>query len=177
MKVAPVGPPLAVAPETGCERPESDSSSEFAPIELLNDFHLLTERLSIELDRQRWLDAFLLAAGISQVLDDHLRRRGATLRKGARFLRSHDTPVPSALAATVESVATTLDTVGERLPHERGLRLHRVALTALTTALARLVLGADAGERPGPSSRRSSARERPGPGRRTRSPVGCVLRS
>ena len=144
MKVAPIGAALTAGPEVGCQPVDSDSSSEFAPVELLNDFQLLTERLRIELDQRRWLDAFLLAAGTAQVLDDYMRRRGATLRKGARFLRSHDAPVASALAAAVESVATTLDRVAERLPRARGLRDHRVALAALTPALARLVLGADA---------------------------------
>ena len=38
----------------------------------------LVDRLSIEIDHEHWLDAFLLAAGASQVIDDSF---GAPVRR------------------------------------------------------------------------------------------------
>ncbi|HEY2192765.1 MAG TPA: hypothetical protein VGH76_10765 [Actinomycetospora sp.] len=113
-------------------------------MDLLNDFELLSARLRVELEHQRWLDAFLLAAGTSQILDDHRRRWGATMRRGVTFLRSCDAPGTTTLAAVTRTAATTLDRLAGLLASGRALENHRVALTALTAALASLVLGGDA---------------------------------
>src|SRR5467141_3762192 len=42
--------------------------------DLLLDFDELRLLLAGELERRRWLDAFLLAAGMNQILEDHLHR-------------------------------------------------------------------------------------------------------
>jgi adenine/guanine phosphoribosyltransferase-like PRPP-binding protein len=127
--------PFAAAP---------DPSAEFAPTDLLNDFGVLAERLRIELDEQRWLDAFLLAAGSGQVIDDYRRRGGATLRMSARFLAATCSPAIRAAGGATRMASAAIDRSRACLPRGRRLEGHRRALADLTAALAPLAMGADA---------------------------------
>ena len=119
-------------------------SMDFAPVDLLNDFGLLTDRLRIEIDHEHWLDAFLLAAGASQVIDDYMRSAGATLRMGARFLASGG-PAARGVAEACRSAAVALDRARVNVPWARRVINHRLCLAELIAALAPLAMGTDTG--------------------------------
>ena len=145
--VAPVlrGYPPLTGPAWSAEQ---DPAGEFAPADLLSDLTTLSARLGVEIERRRWLDAYLLAAGAAQVLDDHLRRRGATLRRGARFLRTTGAPGTATLATACRTAAAAFDRVTAQLPSARALEDHRRAVARLVDVLAPLVLSRDESSSP-----------------------------
>jgi hydroxymethylpyrimidine pyrophosphatase-like HAD family hydrolase len=119
---------------------EPTASREFAPVDLLNNVGFLTAQLGAEISNRRWLDAYLLAAGTSQVLDDSLRRAGATLRLGARYL-GHGQGHAGRMAATTSGLAATaLDRARANLPGGRRIVSYRTTLTNLIDVLAPLAL-------------------------------------
>jgi hydroxymethylpyrimidine pyrophosphatase-like HAD family hydrolase len=67
--------------------------------DLLLDFDELRRLLGQELSRRRWLDAFLLAAGMNQILEDHLHRDVAELDRVSKTLSAIAGPLGSMSAA------------------------------------------------------------------------------
>ena len=60
---------------------------ELVLADLLHDFDELERLLAAELDREGWLDAFLLAAGMNQLVEDYLHRDFGSLAKVVANLR------------------------------------------------------------------------------------------
>src|SRR5690242_1006101 len=118
----------------------AEPSAEFAPVDLLNDFDFLTARLDVELAEQRWQDAYLLAAGIAQVIDDFLRRGGATPRRAARYIRTSGLPAAGMAAATAVWSAAAIDRFPAMTPGARALGRYRWLLGAFLDALAARVM-------------------------------------
>ena len=54
---------------------------------LLNDLDGLAGLLELELLHESWLNAFLLAAGMNQIAEDHLHEHAISLRRVARHVR------------------------------------------------------------------------------------------
>ena len=73
---------LADAPPTRSRRP----GHALRLIDLLNDLEELVELLRGELDNESWLNAYLLAAGISQVAEDYVESDRGLLLKAASHL-------------------------------------------------------------------------------------------
>src|SRR5262249_34219611 len=106
---------------------------------LLHDFEQLRKLLLDELDVGCRLDAFLLAAGMSQILEDHLHRDLWSLAKGRPHLRRLPGP-----ARALGGMAGHARTVGigtrSRLPGERRLVGQAGRLWDLVEDLAAQVL-------------------------------------
>ena len=87
MKHAPATLP---PPSTPATPPPMASDRDPEPLlirDLLLDFDELSALLGTELSREHWLDAFLLAAGMNQILEDHLHRDLADLDRIRSALR------------------------------------------------------------------------------------------
>jgi hydroxymethylpyrimidine pyrophosphatase-like HAD family hydrolase len=56
-------------------------------VNLLNDLDTLVGLLVGEVARESWLNAFLLAAGVNQIVEDHLHGDGLSLRRVERHVR------------------------------------------------------------------------------------------
>ncbi|WP_345602679.1 HAD hydrolase family protein [Pseudonocardia adelaidensis] len=114
-------------------------------MDLLNDFDFLSTRLPVEIQQRRWLDAFLLAVGTQQIIDDFVRRGGATMRMGARYLQASDWLAAQMLGAAGHSAASMVDQARACTPSAYRLTCHQWALQRLVEALAPLALdpGAD----------------------------------
>src|SRR5207237_10130714 len=73
--------------------------------DLLLDLDELRGLLGQELYGRRWLDAFLLAAGMDQILEDHIHRDVAELERVSKTLatvggpRAHASPAHGRLAS------------------------------------------------------------------------------
>jgi hypothetical protein len=117
-----------------------EPSAEFAPVDLLNDFDILTARLDVELVEQRWQDAYLLAAGAAQVIDDFVRRGGASPRRAARYIATSGFPASGMTAAAARGGGTAIDRFPAMKPGTRALGRYRRSLGALLDALATLVM-------------------------------------
>lgn len=65
----------------------TEVTSDLGVADLLHDFSELTGLLDEQIDRGNWLDAFLLAAGMSQVVDDYAHRDFSNLAKVAHHVR------------------------------------------------------------------------------------------
>src|SRR5579875_570001 len=83
------------------------------PLRAVNLFHTLPElaRLAVtEMERGSWLDAYLLSAGMSQILDDYLQPDPYSLRRVGAFLARLDAGATSTILAPIlERAADALD--------------------------------------------------------------------
>lgn len=108
--------------------------------DLLNDFEKLTELFFVELRRRSWLNAYLLSAGMSQIVEDYLYADGYFLRKAAPYLA--DIRWPFGLFAA--GMARCVDAAYVRLrclhPRIRQLAGWHASLSTLVEQLAHLVV-------------------------------------
>jgi hydroxymethylpyrimidine pyrophosphatase-like HAD family hydrolase len=115
-----------------------------APLEVLNLFSALRELATlvvVALDRELWLDAFLLAAGMSQLVEDHLEPDPLSLRRTGSFLANSGARSGRYAGAASAVLADGLARSRRALPGEtRAVRLAD-ALAAGLDELARVVLG------------------------------------
>ena len=123
---------------------------ELVLADLLHDFDELERLLAAELERQSWLDAFLLAAGMNQVVEDYLHRDLGSLAKVAGHLRG---------ARSLARVRRLGINARALTPRERSLLAWQSQLSALVLAIARHVAGESAP--PSPRWRELLARSRP----------------
>jgi 3-deoxy-D-manno-octulosonate 8-phosphate phosphatase KdsC-like HAD superfamily phosphatase len=78
---------------------------------LLNDLDGLAALLREELARESWLNAFLLAAGMNQIVEDRLHDTAISLRRVARHVRRIAPPPFGAVAAAgVKAAAVSIGT-------------------------------------------------------------------
>ncbi|PZR97557.1 MAG: hypothetical protein DLM67_07600 [Candidatus Nephthysia bennettiae] len=129
---------------------------------LLNDAGTLAELLVGEAGSAAWLDAFLLAAGLDQSLEDALHSDPAALGRIAARLRDGGAgPAARGAAAAAESARAGLWAVRtRRAGASRLARCHRLA-AELAADLADLVVGGEAaGEQPRPDLQERAARLR-----------------
>lgn len=123
---------------------------------LLIDFRglsaLLTERLDVgpgaDLDDEDVLTAFFLAAGMHQILEDHLHRIPYVLTKAEARLRRSQHPVAAVGGRVVEGLITAVSALSTRLHHKRRIArlgdevaklLHGLADALFTDSRSRVI--------------------------------------
>jgi len=104
---------MSALPLPTLEATRSEASIPARPrlqvVDLLSDFDQLCRLLRAELENSAWLDCFLLAAGLNQLVDDHLHRDVGSLDKVAGTVNLDDkTPTKSTIELTID--ASTIDT-------------------------------------------------------------------
>jgi hydroxymethylpyrimidine pyrophosphatase-like HAD family hydrolase len=109
---------------------------------LLNDADTLADLLPAQVDAGEWLDAFLLAAGLDQILEDALHRVPFSLDRIANRLQREAGGLPgkgaAAAAATARSAVWTLRA---RQLSSSALALCQQRAASLAADLAELVIG------------------------------------
>src|SRR5438477_2446455 len=75
---------------------------------LLNDLETLVGLFANEVQRQSWLNAFLLAAGINQVIEDNLHEDGISLPRVQRHVRR---VLPGPVGAPLASLIAAADAI------------------------------------------------------------------
>ncbi|MFI1912336.1 HAD family hydrolase [Nocardia sp. NPDC020380] len=111
-------------------------------IDLLQSADALCRSLRESVAAEEWLDAYLSACGLWQLVEDHLHPDRLQLRRIASYLTEPRTPPPARLAGRAAAAAAVpVNLSGPR-------RLHRLtraqnALTTLTVRLAAQLLSAD----------------------------------
>jgi hydroxymethylpyrimidine pyrophosphatase-like HAD family hydrolase len=147
--VAPHGVRGRGAPEPGGPLPRSDVGSLHL-VNLLNSFGRLRTLARGRCRAGAWLDAFLLLAGMNQIVEDYLARDALGSRKLVRGLRRRS---PGA-AGTAAAVASAAIRARSLLPAQRHtMRWQSEAAIALTGLAQHLM--AEPPERLGPPGRRS----------------------
>src|SRR5713226_3900401 len=66
---------------------------------LLNDLDTLASLLRVAIDQESWLNAFLVAAGMNQIAEDHLHQGDLSLPRVARHVRRVAPPPFGVMAA------------------------------------------------------------------------------
>ena len=112
--------------------------------DLLLDFDELRGLLGKELYGRRWLDAFLLAAGMDQILEDHLHRDVAELERVSKTLASVGGPLGHVSAAVGRAARAVGFTVRNWSRGERGLIAFQLELDHAVRLLAAASQHADA---------------------------------
>jgi hypothetical protein len=103
--------------------------------DLLRTGGQLSVLLRDALDRRDWMDAFLCAAGLNQLVEDRLHPDPLLLQRAAAYLHGRPASVARIAAAAASAVDRRLTGTGARLVPARH------ALSDLTVRLARLVYG------------------------------------
>ena len=99
---------------------------------LHNTLDELARLVALALERESWLDAYLLTAGMSQLIDDHLAPDPLSLRRAGSFLVKEGGPVGALGAKLTGLTANALDrVVGLRPAAGRVRRLQTVVAAAL----------------------------------------------
>ncbi|MFN2497309.1 MAG: HAD hydrolase family protein [Pseudonocardiaceae bacterium] len=123
------------SPSTGVE-----SSPLEGCVDLFLNFDQLSGLLVTQVWARRWLDAFLLAAGTSQILEDYLHQQGGVLTRGAAYLQRSTSPTNRAAGAAAGLTALAATRCREALPPFAELECYRHELGRLTESLAGAVL-------------------------------------
>jgi hydroxymethylpyrimidine pyrophosphatase-like HAD family hydrolase len=109
---------------------------------LLNDLDGLAELLGDELARHAWLNAFLLAAGMNQIVEDHLHGNAISLGRVARHVhRVAPRPLGSIAAAGVRAADATIWAARDLPVSERRTVDWQRHAATLVDGLADLVAG------------------------------------
>ena len=119
--------------------PGSAASGPLLVPDLLSDASTLTGLLAQSLGGEQWLDAFLLAAGLTQLIEDRLHGDPMQLNRTASYLRGR----PGRLTRLAGAAAGTGEATLRCMTGPARLRMARAldAMAPLTDALADHVLG------------------------------------
>jgi hypothetical protein len=124
---------------------------------LLNDLPVLASLLAGEVEQRRWLDAYLLAAGMNQIVEDRVEPALRGLDAVARHLDTRARP-GARLGAKLAGMTTHAAGALAVSPRSRAaLRQWCRELPALLETLADRVVGADAGAPPPEGLARAAA--------------------
>ena len=118
--------------------------AEHVPVlvtDLICGAEALAERLRDALRDEQWLDAYLLAAGIGQLVDDRLHTDPLLFNRAASHLRGQPSG-PARLAAAGASTLGTVARGGSSLANRRLTRA-RQPLTELTSRLADQIMAVE----------------------------------
>lgn len=106
--------------------------------DLLGGADVLAERLDDALREEQWLDAFLLAAGLNQVIEDRLHPDPLLLRRTAGYLSGSSSPAARVAAGTADLLGAVLNVATG--PTRRKLLRIRPELDGLVARLATQVV-------------------------------------
>jgi hydroxymethylpyrimidine pyrophosphatase-like HAD family hydrolase len=124
------------------------ASSRLLVANLLGDLNDLSDLLAAEIERESWLNAFLLAAGLNQIVEDHLHENAISLGRVARHIRRvAPQPLGSIAAAAVRSADAALWGARSLPQSERGLVAWQRRAAALVDDLADAVVVPSLSER------------------------------
>jgi hydroxymethylpyrimidine pyrophosphatase-like HAD family hydrolase len=119
--------------------PQPAAPAPLLVADLLSDGATLAGLLRQALRDQQWLDAFLLAAGLGQLIEDRLHRDRLMLQRAASYLQDRPSR-PARLAGATAGAGAAVLRFGTA-PARRRLVRALDALTPLIAALADRVLG------------------------------------
>jgi hypothetical protein len=108
---------------------------------LLNDLESLAQLLPDEIQRGSWLNAYLLAAGMNQILEDTLHSDPLYTSKAAKYLKQLKNPAGQVLADMAFGLGKIFQDVTSLRPLERCCRQIQVGLAALVQELANVIVG------------------------------------
>jgi hydroxymethylpyrimidine pyrophosphatase-like HAD family hydrolase len=118
-------------------RPRAERAGQPPPFPgLVMDFQTIADRLRDELRRGPTLDAFLLAAGLAQIADDHLHEPTYPLGSAARYLSGHDAPALRLAGAAAAAIDGAASAGRSRRASTRAMARWRSGLGTLLDALA-----------------------------------------
>jgi hydroxymethylpyrimidine pyrophosphatase-like HAD family hydrolase len=123
------------------ERSAPRSEAPLLVTNLLNDLDTLASLLRVAIDQESWLNAFLVAAGMNQIAEDHLHQGDLSLPRVARHVR-RVAPLPFGVmaAAAVRSFDATLWATRSLPVSERRTIAWQRSLGALLEELADAVV-------------------------------------
>jgi hypothetical protein len=133
---------LAVTPEPVGASPES-----LAVLNLHSTLPELAGLVGVALERESWLDAFLLTAGMSQLVDDYLEGDPLSLGRISSFLANDGGGVGRVLAGATRPGASALARAATIRPAVAGVQRLGATLESALEALAELIIGVE--EAPG----------------------------
>ena len=134
----------AVAPAQGEQHLDSPSAIRTQPgpllvRNLLNDLTELGSLLLHELREGSWLNAYLLATGMNQIVEDYLHPDPCFLGKAADYLARIRQPVGPLAAGTARGIATAMARIHSYQRPTRDLHYWQADLAAFVQRLADLV--------------------------------------
>jgi hydroxymethylpyrimidine pyrophosphatase-like HAD family hydrolase len=112
-------------------------------VDLLNDLDALAGHLRSELEGRSWLNAYLLAAGMNQVTEDHLQADDYLLRKAAEYLAMAPGPVGWLGQRAVRGLDSWRLALRSSLPRQRRVAEWQTDLASLVNQLADIVAGGE----------------------------------
>jgi hydroxymethylpyrimidine pyrophosphatase-like HAD family hydrolase len=108
--------------------------------DLLNDFEELTALFLFALRRQSWLNAYLLSAGMSQIVEDYLYADGYFLHKAAPYLAAIQWPFGLLTAGTARCIDGAYVRLRDLHPRIRQVARWHARMSELVKQLAHLVV-------------------------------------
>jgi hydroxymethylpyrimidine pyrophosphatase-like HAD family hydrolase len=115
----------------------SDAFAESRPATgLVMDMETMACRLEHELRDGPTLDAYLLAAGVAQIVDDHLHQPAYPFGRAARYLEGHGAPAARLAGAGAAAIDGAIRAARRRTETTRTVIAWRAELEALVDALA-----------------------------------------
>ena len=128
-----------------------------APQPLVNDLDTLASLLVRELERGSMLNAYLCAAGLTQIADDHLHAEIYPLERAADWLDGRLPPLGRLAARAATAAANSIRAARAHLPSMRRLRSWRRELAELVERLADTQAGGLPDAAPGEGMRARAA--------------------
>jgi hydroxymethylpyrimidine pyrophosphatase-like HAD family hydrolase len=107
---------------------------------LVMDMQTMSHRLEHELRHGTTLDAFLFAAGVAQIVDDHLHQPVYPFGRAARYLEGLQVPAARLAGAGADAIDGALRAARRRTEATRTVTAWRGKLDALVDALADAVV-------------------------------------
>ena len=114
--------------------PTAPSETAIAPVDLLLGLAELGRLLVRSVDAGEWLDACLLASGMSQIAEDHIEGRARLASAAAGYLAAR--PRWEAVAASLRLIARSAVMANSLNPAARRLQAWHADVAALTLELA-----------------------------------------
>lgn len=138
----------SIAIPAGDVQPGLDEPALLLLHNLLNDFSALAALLPGQLRQQAWLNAYLLAAGISQILDDYLHRDPYSLTM-AKHLARLKRPAGPIAARAAHGYGTAAWSIRNHMAGTPRLLRWQADLMALVRQLAETVVSLGSATTPG----------------------------
>lgn len=123
------------------KRPDTDNDAWLSMIyDLLHNLDDLARSFRFELQQRSWLNAYLLAIGISQVVEDYLHSKLPLFGKTMRYLQALPAPVGPILTSFAKNVNKYWLSINEKKRATRKLVDWQQKLAKLIYELAEVVI-------------------------------------
>jgi len=136
---------LAMPPAQLDLRAAAALSAQAAPLRvhnLLNDLRALAPLLVDQLRQSAWLDAYLLAAGMNQIVEDYLHPDSFLLGRAAKYLTQLGAPPGLFAARIAQGLSAVIARLHAYQPETRRVMRWQTDWAAFTQQLANLVADA-----------------------------------